>query len=155
MMNAAELDNLIAIAYKKIGVVLTGQGLINEATYWESGCNAEGKLAWFVAFKDTKHGRKILGWGQNGTPFAKERLLNSHRDMILDPDQHIYVEASGCIDAFMRRWHVPVVGIDAVRVILAGKEATPLPDDYYSRKLTDGPVVTKRMYGYPIVEGLK
>jgi hypothetical protein len=151
-LTGEQVQDFVATAYAKIGLIFSGPELKSEADGWYVGVddNDDSKYHWFFAYKTTPFGKKIFAMGHDGSPEAKKEMMEFRREQMLDKSKHFYVEASGRVEQIMQSWGLPKVPFEIAKMVLPGKQLEPQDEFAYSRAIAGKPFI-KTMYGYPII----
>jgi hypothetical protein len=143
------IDQFLHNAYKDIGLYINATQLRAEATGWWVGIddNDPNIYHWFMAFRETPFGKKIIYSGTDGSREAIAEFRDLRVKLFTNSSLHYYSEASGPMQRLLERGGVPKVPADKAGKI-TGKECTPLSEFEYERMI-GGSMHTKVMYGFP------
>lgn len=136
-------------AYKDIGLYTNAEALLKEADGWWVGIddNDPSLYRWFMAFRTTPFGRKIIYSGTDGSRIAITEFKHVRIWLFNDVEKHYYSEASGAMERLLERGNIPKVPVEKVQEIL-GKTIVPVDEYSYERTIGDG-AKRKVMFGHP------
>jgi len=151
-----EIDRLLHSAYTKCGldVLTTGANLRREASGWIVGIDDADPnyYRWFIAYKKTPYGNKIIFSGNDGQRESTSELKRIRMGLYNNPSDHFYSEASGPWEHLLEKWGIPKVPFSEAQEVLSGKTLTPEPDNEFSyTRAIGGKQVRKVMFGFPKV----
>jgi hypothetical protein len=106
------------------------------------------KFHWFNAYKNTPFGKRFFAMGHDGTPEAKKELIQFKQEIMTNPAEHAWIEASGRLQQIIESWNIPKVPFEEVKILLPGKQLEQV-DEYSYRRNIGGQNITKTVYGYP------
>lgn len=149
MIDSAQLDRLIQIAYGKIGVLITAEGLLHEADDIKISVDKADPTVyhWFVASKRTPYGRKVIYSATDGLRQSKIEMRKHMVEIAADPSLNFYTEVSGPFRRMLERFCIPKIPASEVSTIL-GKPVRIMGDYEYERSI-QGIAHRKVMFGYP------